>query len=79
MEAFKAKERPLTAMYSLHRTPGDIALASWKLVGTKLKELHGAIVRYSKRHQPMHMVIMDHYIQEHAAQAQKSQFATHAN
>ena len=73
VEAFRAKDKPLTPVYRLNWTPGDIALAAWKLVGAKLKELHGAIVRDPKRRQPMYIVTMDHYVQERTTQHQKSQ------
>ena len=76
MEAFRAKDKPPTAVYRLNGTPGDIALAAWKLVGAKLKELHGAIVRDPNRTQPMYIVTMDHYVQERTTQHQKSQTRT---
>ena len=67
------KDKPLSALFRLNWTPGDITLAVWKIIGSRLRELHGAIIRDSKRQPPMYMISMEHYVKERTTQIHKTQ------
>ena len=72
-EAFRTKDKPLSGLFRLSWTPGDITLPAPKLLGKTIQELHRAIINDPKWRHLMYMISMDHQMKERATQMQKSQ------